>query len=119
MPRVTVLIVDDDAPFRRVAAELLTARGFLVVAQAGDAEQALAECARTTPDAAVVDVNLPGTNGLELSRALSRTSTPLRVLLTSTDTSAGGADAVALAGAAGFVAKPDLAITDLAHYFGG
>ena len=118
MPPVTVLIVDDDAPFRRVAAELLTARGFLVVAQAGDAEQALAECARTTPDAALVDVNLPGTDGLELSRALTRSSTPPRVLLTSTDTSAGDGDAVALAGAIGFVAKPDLAITDLARYLG-
>jgi CheY-like chemotaxis protein len=119
MPPVTVLIVDDDAPFLRVAAELLTARSFLVVTQAGDAEQALAECARTRPDAALVDVNLPGTNGLELSRALSRTATRPRILLTSTDTNAASADAAALAGAIEFVAKPDLAVTDLARYLGG
>jgi two-component system response regulator DesR len=118
MPPVTVLIVDDDTPFRRMAAELLTARGFLVIAQAADAEQALTECTRTRPDAALVDVNLPGTDGLELSRSLSRTDSSPRVLLTSTDAQAAGPDAVAQAGAIGFVAKSELAVTDLAPHLG-
>ena len=115
---VTVLIVDDDAPFRRTAAELLTARGFAVVAQAGDAEQALSECARARPDAALVDINLPGTDGLALARALSRCDPAPRVLLTSTDASAASPDAVAEAGAVGFVPKTELALIDLAPYLG-
>ena len=118
MPAVTILIVDDDAPFRRMAAELLAARGFQVVAEAGDAEQALAEYARTKPDAALVDVNLPGGDGFALSRALAAFASHPRVLLTSTDPTAAGPDAITAAGAVGFVAKTELAITDLTPYLG-
>jgi DNA-binding NarL/FixJ family response regulator len=118
MGPVTVLLVDDDAGFRRMAAELLAGLGYAVVAQAADGAEALAESARTGPDAALVDVNLPDTDGFTLAKALTQRSSPLRVLLTSTDNDAATARAVAEAGAAGFVPKTDLAVTDLAPYLG-
>jgi DNA-binding NarL/FixJ family response regulator len=119
MPPVTVLLVDDDPPFRRIAAELLAGRGFEVVAQAGDGERALAECARVLPEAALVDVHLPDTDGFALARALARCESRPRVLLTSTDAGVATAAAVAESGAVGFVPKAELAVTDLAPYFAG
>jgi two-component system response regulator DesR len=119
MPPVTVLIVDDDAPFRHMAAELLATRGFEVVAYAGNVEQALAEYARTKPDAALVDVNLPGSDGFALSQALTEFAPRPRILLTSTDATAASPDAIAAAGAVGFVAKTELAVTDVTPYLRG
>jgi CheY-like chemotaxis protein len=119
MPPVTVLVVDDDVAFRRVATELLTGRGFVVVAQAGDGAHALAECARAQPAAALVDVHLPDTDGFALAHALSRCGSRPRVLLTSTDGDAATGAALAGAGAVGFVPKSELAVTDLSQYFGG
>src|SRR5215207_8906341 len=114
MPPVTVLVVDDDVPFRRKAAELLTGLGYDVVAQAGDGHEALAACARTEPHAALVDVNLPDTDGFALARALRRCPSQPRVLLTSTDGAAASAREVTEAGAVGFLPKMELAVTDLA-----
>ena len=118
MAPITVLVVDDDAHFRRMAAELLTGRGYVVVAQAADGEEAIAECARTRPDAALVDVNLPDTDGFALAKALTDSASSLRVLLTSTDGDAATSRALAEVGAAGFVPKIELAVTDLAPYLG-
>ena len=119
MPSVTVLVVDDDVRFRLMAAELLSGLGFEVVAQAADAAAAIAECKRTRPDAALVDVNLPDTDGFTLARALARCRSQPRVLLTSTDGGAANADALAEAGAVGFVPKTELAVTDLTPYLRG
>jgi|SRR5215211_2065122 two-component system, chemotaxis family, chemotaxis protein CheY len=118
MARVTVFVVDDDLPFRRLAAELLTGLGYVVVAQAADGRQALSECARARPDAALVDVNLPDMDGFALARALSRGASPPRVLLTSTDGHAATPGALTEAGAVGFVPKAELAVTDLTRFLG-
>ncbi len=54
-----ILIVDDSARFRALAAELLAMRGFEVLAEASDGEQALAAVARSRPDGILLDINLP------------------------------------------------------------
>src|SRR5215204_5677000 len=118
MPPVTILVVDDDEPFRDMAIHLLTGLGVLVVAQAGDGAEALAACARARPHAALVDVNLPDTDGFALARALARCPSRPRVLLTSTDDRAASPEMVADAGAVGFFPKGELAVTDLAPYLG-
>jgi ActR/RegA family two-component response regulator len=46
----TILIVDDDVPFCRAAAELLADRGFRVLGYAATARDAVAECRRLRPD---------------------------------------------------------------------
>ena len=60
---IRILIVDDDAGFLGVAAELLAARGFEVIGRAGDAAQALAATTTDCPDGILLDVNLPGRDG--------------------------------------------------------
>jgi DNA-binding NarL/FixJ family response regulator len=82
--RARVLIVDDNAGFRTLAGQLLTEYGFDVVAEAGDAMQALAEFARSHPSIVLLDVQLPDLNGFEVARLLAEQEEPPRVILTST-----------------------------------
>jgi len=65
LPRV--LVVDDDPGFRAVLRELLQARGYRVVGEAGDGDAAVAAAAALRPSAAVVDIHLPGPDGLAVA----------------------------------------------------
>src|SRR5262245_19012369 len=99
-----VLVVDDEAPIRRALAANLKARGY-EVALAENGEQALELAARGHPDVVVLDLGLPGIDGLEVIEGLRGwTHVPIVVL------SARGAerDKVAAldAGADDYVAKP-------------
>jgi DNA-binding NarL/FixJ family response regulator len=113
-----VLIVDDDARFRALARALLEASGYAVVAEAADGEQALATALRVRPDAALVDVQLPDTDGFTLARRLADTHHGLRILLTSMDPTLAPRSAVTDSRAFAFVPKDDLAVTDLAQWLG-
>src|SRR3954464_9610371 len=62
--RPSVIVVDDDGAFRRLASRLLAAMGFDVLAEVGTAAQALAASEALHPDAVLVDVSLPDGDGL-------------------------------------------------------
>jgi two-component system, OmpR family, response regulator MprA len=64
-----VLVVDDDPPLRRMLARTLSAEGYDVTV-AGDGGGALAEAERTAPDVIVLDVAMPGLDGLGVARRL-------------------------------------------------
>lgn len=113
---ISVLVVDDDAPFRSAAGELLRRQGFEVAGEAEDAEHAIAAIADLKPDAVLLDVHLPDADGLELARRLTANGPVPRVLLTSSDPSVVADDEVKRCGAAGFVAKTEIAMTPLADY---
>jgi DNA-binding NarL/FixJ family response regulator len=103
---VRVLIVDDQAPFRRaMAAVVEQTDGFVVVAQAASGEESLEAAATHAPDLVLMDVNLPGIDGLEATRALRAGDQPPVVLLLSTYDDADGEMFVAESGAAGYVTK--------------
>jgi CheY-like chemotaxis protein len=112
----TVLIVDDDPGFRRVARELLAAAGMTVVADAADGAEALRAIERLCPDAVLLDVHLPDTDGFSLARSLRDGGRGPRVLLTSSDVSVGMWGDPADYGAVGLVPKTELVQTDLARY---
>jgi two-component system, OmpR family, response regulator MprA len=80
-----ILVVDDDPAVRRSIEHALRRDGY-DVAVAGDGTEALAEHARTRPDALVLDVMMPEPNGLEICRRLrdSGDDTPI-LLLTARD----------------------------------
>lgn len=63
------LIVDDNPLNLELARHVLEADGF-VVAVAPDADEALAALARQWPDVALIDIQLPGTDGLSLVRRI-------------------------------------------------
>jgi two-component system response regulator MprA len=64
-----ILVVDDDAPIRRMLDRTLSAEGY-AVESAADGGEALAAVERSTPDLIVLDVGLPGVDGLSVSRRL-------------------------------------------------
>ena len=65
----SILVVDDDAEVRDMIAEYLTTHGF-EVAQAGSGEEMRSALARRVPDVVLLDLNLPGEDGLTLARYL-------------------------------------------------
>ena len=80
-----VLIVDDEAPARERLRRLLRAfAGVEVVAEAGDAEQALAHVAEFAPDAVFLDVQMPGASGLDVAASLPEPA-PALVFVTAHD----------------------------------
>jgi two-component system, OmpR family, response regulator MprA len=78
--RARVLVVDDDLPVQRMLARTLTAEGY-DVAVASDGGGALVEVERRAPDLIVLDVAMPGLDGLAVSRRLRRAGLGLPVLM--------------------------------------
>jgi two-component system response regulator MprA len=75
-----ILVVDDDASIRRMLQRTLTAEGYEVVASA-DGGSALAEVERSVPDLIVLDVAMPGLDGLAVCRRLRSKGLALPILL--------------------------------------
>ena len=75
-----VLVVDDDAPIRRMLERTLTAEGFSVTA-APDGGAALAAIERAIPDLLVLDIGLPGMDGLAVCRRLRGKGLAVPILL--------------------------------------
>jgi DNA-binding NarL/FixJ family response regulator len=105
---VRVLVVDDQEPFRKaMTAVVEETDGFEVVGLATTGEESLNAVAALGPDLVLMDVNLPGIDGIEATRRLTSTATNgLVVILLSTYDE----DEFDLAGsgAAAYVAKASL-----------
>ena len=85
MTQVRVLVVDDHESFRRTAAAVVEATdGFLVAGHAASGEEALAVAAVLRPDLVLMDVNLPGTDGMVATRRIRALRPPPAVILLST-----------------------------------
>jgi DNA-binding NarL/FixJ family response regulator len=103
---VRVLVVDDQAPFRRAMRSVVEETdGFEVVGEVESGEDSLEAAARLSPDLVLMDVNLPGIDGLEATRRLLAGDAPPVVLLLSTYDDEAGEGFVAESGAAGYVTK--------------
>ena len=83
---VRVLIVDDQEPFRLAARMVVDATdGFEVVGEAETGEASVEMARELSPDLVLMDVNLPGINGLDATRQiLAERADPVIVLLLST-----------------------------------
>ena len=81
----TIALIDDDAPVRKALARVLRSAGFGVMTFAS-AEEFLADSPGATPDCLVLDVNLTGMSGVELSQTLrERGVVPSIVFITAGD----------------------------------
>lgn len=82
---VAVLIVDDQAPFRRAARAVVTATsGFDIVAEAESGEEAVELADQVSPGLVLMDINLPGINGIEATRRIVAAHPGTVVMLLST-----------------------------------
>ena len=77
----TILVVDDEPKIVKLACDYLEHGGFRVVT-AADGSTALAVARHERPDLVVLDLNLPGTDGLDVCRALRRESDVPIIMLT-------------------------------------
>lgn len=104
---VRVLIVDDQEPFRLAARLVVEATdGFEAVGEAETGEDSVTMARELRPDLVLMDVNLPGINGLEATRQiLDELAGSVVVLLLSTYEEDEYAPRAAGSGAAGYVPK--------------
>ena len=110
VPRpVRVLTVDDQPLFRDAARAVVGATpGFESLAEVTSGEDALALVDRLQPDLVLLDISLPGIDGLETCRRLTSVRPAPLVVLISADDDPVLRDTARDHGAAGFVAKKEL-----------
>jgi two-component system nitrate/nitrite response regulator NarL len=104
--RTTVLVADDHPLFREGIARAVRERPDLeLVAEVADGAAALDAIRETSPAVAVVDLRLPGLDGIGIANAVSRDRLPTRVLLLSAFTEPQLVYEAMAAGAAGYFSK--------------
>ena len=99
----TVLVVDDDAVLRRVVRAVLEADGFRVI-EAHDGQQGLEMAATERPSVVILDVMMPGLDGVEVCRRLDHKSMKVLMLTALGDVTTEVASLEA--GARGYLTKP-------------
>jgi len=104
----SVLLIDDDPAFRRLARRALAGTEMSVVGEAGTAAAGASAVRELKPDVVLLDLGLPDGDGITLARELSALPWRPRIVLTSVDPDAAGPDEVERSGASGFVPKHDL-----------
>jgi DNA-binding NarL/FixJ family response regulator len=111
---VRVLIVDDQPPFReasRMVVEMTD--GFEVSGEAENGEQAIALVKELKPDLVLMDVQMPGIDGIETTRRITSIPNPPVVIVMSTHESGDYVDVALAAGAVGFVPKSQFGLDTL------
>jgi DNA-binding NarL/FixJ family response regulator len=103
---VRVLIVDDQQPFRLAARMVVEATdGFEVVGEAETGEESVEMARALDPDLVLMDVNLPGINGLDATRQILSDTNRTVILLLSTYEEEEYAPRAAECGAAAYIPK--------------
>lgn len=120
MSLVNVLVVEDNLLNMELITDLLMAAGYQVI-QAPNAEQALSLARSTSPHLILMDISLPGMDGLTATRTLKTDPTLARipVIALTAHAMSGDADRILAAGCDGYIAKPlntRTFINTVAHY---
>ena len=103
---VQVLICDDQEAFRGAAREVVNAtEGFEVVGETETGEESVVAVGRLRPNLVLMDVHLPGIDGLEASRRIRATYPKIAVLLLSTYDREEFEGRIAGSGAVAFISK--------------
>ena len=107
---VSVLIVDDQAPFRLAArAVLRRTEGFELVGEAADGDEAVELARQLLPGLVLMDINMPTMNGIEATRQIVAERPETTVFLCSTYQLSDLPPEAETSGAAAYVNKEELA----------
>jgi DNA-binding NarL/FixJ family response regulator len=115
----TVLIVDDNRGFRSWARVLLERAGYTVAGEAADGASAIAVALEASPEVVLLDVQLPDTDGFEVTRRLRAERSDVTVVLTSTREAVDYGAKLGRSGAAGFLSKDELSAEAFAEVLAG
>jgi DNA-binding NarL/FixJ family response regulator len=107
---VHVLVVDDQAPFRFAARNVVTrAEGFELCGEAATGEDGVEQALQLRPDLVLMDINMPGINGVEATRRIVEALPDTIVFLCSTYQLADLPPDAPMSGARAYVNKEALA----------
>ena len=112
MERVRVIIADDESLVRVDLREALTEQGYLVVGEVGDGQSVVNMARELNPDVVMMDIRMPGLDGIEAARILTQEKIAPVVLL-SAYSQRDLIDRAKEAGVVGYLVKP-FRETDLA-----
>ena len=112
MPNVGVVVVDDQQVFRQVAREVIASTpGFEMIGEAPSGEEALAAVSDLHPDLVLLDVRMPGMDGVETAARLRSADPDVVVVLISVDEAPYLPRGISSSGAAELVRKQDFGST--------
>ena len=106
MDKITLIVIDDHPLFRQgVVNALSLEEDFLVIAEASSGEEGIELIRRYLPRVAIVDVNLPGMNGQQMTRLVMAEKLPTRIILMTAYDDAGQMIHAMNAGASAYCSK--------------
>lgn len=101
----TVVLVDDHTMLRQGLRRALEGEGVKVVGEAGDGEEGVKICLATKPDVVLMDVSMPGTDGIDATRKLVGADNRMRVVMLTMHIDREVIDRAIKAGAVGYLTK--------------
>ena len=105
-PELRVIVADDHPVYREGLALVLgSLPGVTVVGEASDGDEAVALAERLVPDVVLMDLSMPGTNGIEATRRIMASTPGVHVLVLSMHEGADSVVAALRAGARGYLVK--------------
>ena len=104
--KTRVLVVDDHEPFRRFVCSMLQEQGSVqLVGEAQDGVEAVRQAELLQPDMVLLDIGLPGLNGIEAARQISKVASAARIIFLTQECSPDVVKEAFTVGAQGYVIK--------------
>src|SRR5918992_6236826 len=106
---VRVIVADDEPLFVEMVRAMLTAEGIEVVGTAQDGKEAVEKTLTLTPDVTLMDISMPGLDGIEATRRIREHVPTACVLVLTGSTALTEVDRARKAGASAFLSKDRIA----------